>query len=57
MRRAVFLALLPALLVGACGRRGSPEQPPLAGPTAPVDPVDQQSRQVPDRPFVLDPLL
>lgn len=57
MRLAILLALLPALLLGACGRRGSPEQPPLTGPTAPIDPVDPQSRQVPDRPFILDPML
>lgn len=53
------LALMVALSAAGCGRRGSPEEP-AAGrsvPHAPLDPAEPLGPQVPDRDFVLDPLL
>lgn len=57
MRAALVATLIAALMVGACGRRGSPQRPPINGPTATVNPVDPTSLEVPDRRFILDPLL
>ncbi|GAB5375030.1 MAG: hypothetical protein AcusKO_14920 [Acuticoccus sp.] len=57
MRLALVASLIAALIVGACGRRGAPERPPIEGPTATIDPVDETSLEVPDRDFILDPLL
>lgn len=58
-RRALLavLALSLALPAAGCGRRGAPEAPPIAGPSAPVNPAFPQGRQAPDQKFVLDPIL
>ncbi|MEM0906076.1 MAG: lipoprotein [Pseudomonadota bacterium] len=50
-------ALMIALLVAGCGRRGAPERPPIDGPSARIDPVDPGSREVPDNDFPLDAIL
>ncbi|MEM8665531.1 MAG: lipoprotein [Pseudomonadota bacterium] len=57
MRTTILLALVASLVVAGCGRRGSPERPPIQGPATPVDPTDPTGRQAPDRDFVLDPIL
>ena len=61
MIRAVFLlaAIAAAFVTASCGRRGAPEVPEAAAgmPLAPVDPTEPDGRKVPDRGFVLDPLL
>ncbi|MEO1102531.1 MAG: lipoprotein [Pseudomonadota bacterium] len=57
MRAAFLLALAAAIVLAGCGRRGSPERPPIQGPAAPVDPADPDGRQAPDREFILDPIL
>ena len=43
--RRVVLALLAGLLVGACGRKAQPKEPPDADPKAPrIYPVDRRRR-------------
>lgn len=56
-RVCIALSLVAAMVVAGCGRRGPPEAPPIVGPTAPADPTRPDGRQVPDRDFVLDPIL
>jgi predicted small lipoprotein YifL len=58
MRHALVI-LLVALAVAGCGRRGAPNHPPLpAGVAAvPENPDVPGSRKVPDRRFILDPLV
>lgn len=55
----ISAALAAALAVASCGRRGAPELPASAAsePRAPIYPTDPDSQQVPNRKFVLDPLL
>ncbi|MEM9224635.1 MAG: lipoprotein [Pseudomonadota bacterium] len=57
MRSVVILAVMAAVVLAGCGRRGSPERPPIQGPSAPLDPREPDGRQVPERDFPLDPLL
>ena len=61
MRGAVLLpvALVAALTLAACGRRGAPQRPPEAAEAnlTPVDPREPSGEQAPDRSFVLDPIL
>lgn len=56
-KRAVVLALV-ALVVAGCGRRGALDRPagPAAEAAAPAQPGSVNT-DVPDRPFVLDPLI
>lgn len=53
------LALALALALAGCGRRGSPQLPPSAAAERRVElyPADPGGTTVPDRSFVLDPIL
>ena len=52
-------AFAAAIAVASCGRRGAPELPASAAnePRVPVDVTDPQGTHVPNRKFVLDPIL
>jgi len=60
--RALTLIITAALLasVSGCGRRGTPEAPPYASVLSTDEQgatVESKPDGVPDRPFILDPLL
>lgn len=63
LKRSGVLLLVPALAaalaLGACGRRGSGEAPVTIETMPMVDrfPHDPGTDEVPDRKFVLDPIL
>ena len=59
MKAALVIVIAGALALGACGRRGSGEIPESAQglPTGERFPSDPNSTKVPDRSFILDPIL
>ena len=59
MRAGLLLVLVAAVALGACGRRGGPQTPDDAVgiPQVARFPSDPASGEVPDRKFILDPIL
>lgn len=58
-RLVLITCLIAATALSACGRRGAPERPdpPPGVNMAPIDPVEPEDGNAPDRKFILDPLL
>lgn len=57
MRAGLILLLAAALALSACGRRGAPQRPESNEPRVERFPHDPGSNTVPDRKFILDPIL
>ncbi|WP_226578515.1 hypothetical protein [Acuticoccus sediminis] len=59
MKPALLIALALAVALGACGRRAAPSIPESAENLPRVErfPHDPGSQRVPDRKFILDPIL
>ncbi len=58
--RTLLILLITALTLAGCGRRGALEPPPgadVSRQTIADDDAARAAEDVPDRPFILDPLI